>query len=382
MQELLLRGAASRAELAARAGMSRPTAGKIIDDLLAARVLEEPEPPSSHSDSPSQGSSRRMGRPGRLVSLESRQPRVILVQLGVLKTQLTATPLRLGHDVQWSHSFATPRSEATFLRKLQQVGAALAVKRPWVFAVSVPGLYDERQGRALLGPNLRWVEGLPLVAHIEDLWRIPGCGVQEIRALALGHKAHEKSKDDFLLVDADDGVGAAAFIGESLLEGSSSSSGELGHTVIANNDRLCGCGGIGCLETVLTRKGLLTSFAHWAKRPNVAWADLVAALAGQIAAPQWFAQASWSFAITVGGALNLLGLDKVVLTGLFAELPQHSVARVADDIGRASLAARFGRVKVTVAPRRRAEGLLRRAFDQLLIPTEDWRHPGIATRSF
>ncbi len=370
LEELLFVGGASRAELAARAGMSRPTAGKIIDDLLDAGVLEE----RASDEPPPPG---RLGRPGRLVTFESRTPRVILVQLGVQKTQLAAVPLGSADAVTWSHSFSTPRSETTMLRKLEDVRRDLDVPQAWAFALSIPGIYDERQGLARLGPNLHWIEGLPLVAHIESQWGLPGCGVQEIRALALGHKSYERSNEDFLLVDADDGVGAAALMRGDLLEGPLASSGELGHTLVAGNDRPCGCGGVGCLETLLSRSGLLASYAHAAKKREPQWSDLLSALSRQASSPPWLADTLLALAITVGGALNLLGLNRVVLTGLFEDLPQHCLRKLEDEIARASLAARFGRVRITVAPRRRAQGLLRRAFDHLLIPTEDWDRPGV-----
>jgi DNA-binding Lrp family transcriptional regulator len=43
LRRLLKFGVASRADLAKSLGMSQPTAGKIVDELLAAGVLEEIE---------------------------------------------------------------------------------------------------------------------------------------------------------------------------------------------------------------------------------------------------------------------------------------------------------------------------------------------------
>lgn len=374
MEQLFLVGEASRAHLATSTGISRPTSGSIIDALLDARVLEE-------RPSKSSAPSGRLGRPGRMVAFESRTPRVILVQVGVQNTQLAAVPLGVSDEIAWTHGFATPQSEATFMRKLAEARMQLAIAKPWAFALSLPGVYDEQLGLSRLSPNLHWTRGCPLLATIETQWRLPGCGLQEIRALALGHKTHERSMHDFLLVDADDGVGAAALLRGELLEGPLASSGELGHTVVAGNRRTCGCGGTGCLETLLSRKGLLASYAEASKKRDPSWQDLIMALGGQQAIPAWFAETLQACAITVGGALNLLGLDSVVLTGLFETLPAHCLAKLAQQIESASLAARFGRVKVSVAQRRRAQGLLRRVFIRLVIPTEDWRRPCVVARA-
>jgi predicted NBD/HSP70 family sugar kinase len=370
LEELLLAGPASRADIATRAGMSRPTAGKIIDDLLEAGAVEERE-----EDGPAPPG--RLGRPGRLVGLESRTPRLLLVELGVRRTTLHAVALALdGSDAfARSEAFPTPRSAEGFLRKLDEARAALRAPRPWAFAISIPGVYDERAERSLLSPNLHWVAGASLVKEVERRWRLPGCGVQEIRALALGQARH--APGDFLLVDAGDGVGAAAVLAGRLYEGPLALSGEIGHTPVVGNDRPCGCGGRGCLETLVARPGLLASHAAHATGATAAdWPELVAALRAG-ARPGWLEDSLQALASVVGGALNVLGLGRVALTGLFEELPPAEVRLLHDRIGAACLAGRLGQIEVTVAPRRRAEGLVRRLFDRLLIPTEDWSRPGV-----
>src|SRR5689334_12480000 len=69
---LLMRtGTASRAQLAKAAGISQPTCGKIIDELLELGVVLEVD-----DDSPREGA----GRPGRMVKLDSSKPRFLVIQ--------------------------------------------------------------------------------------------------------------------------------------------------------------------------------------------------------------------------------------------------------------------------------------------------------------
>lgn len=360
LERLASRPGASRAELADLAGTSRPTAGKIIDELIDAEVVEER--PFAN------GPSGRVGRPGRLLALDSRTARFVLVRLGARRTELRAVPIAGPPDERWTIGFPTPRSEQGFLRQLRKARAALGASGAWAFALSVPGVFDERAGRSLLSPNLHWIEGVDLVQRLEALWRLPGCGVQEIRALALGYRAQHPAVRDFLLVDAGRGLGAAAVVGGQLLDGALAASGELGHTRVPGNRRPCGCGGTGCLETLVARPGLLAS----ARRDD--WASLLSALrAGSD--PRWLGATLEALGTAIGGALNVLGLDRVVLTGLFDELPARTIARLADDVQRGALAARFGTVLVEVAPRWRARGLADAAFERLLVPTERWDRP-------
>lgn len=373
LERLVERGTASRAELADGTGMSRPTAGKIIDELLAAGVVEERE------GEPTPG---RLGRPGRLLGLESRTPRFLLVELGVRRTELAAVPLGGSGDQPWRVGFATPRSEEAFRRKLAQARAELGLLRPWAFALSAPGVIDERSGLSRFNPNLHWTEGVNLLAMAHTVLRAPGCVVQEIRALALGHRAGvaeshgaDASPEDFLLVDADDGVGAAALVHGQIVDGALAFSAELGHTRVAGNDRACGCGAHGCVETLLARPGLLRAWTESDARRDApaTWSQLIAEVGNS--SPRWLGHALAAGATVIGGALNVLGLDRVVLTGAFEDLPARALDGFRRSLEGGSLAARFGQLHVDVAPRRRARGLVRSVTDRLLIPTADWSEP-------
>jgi len=55
-------------------------------------------------------------------------------------------------------------------------------------------------------------------------------------------------------------------------------SGELGHTPVLGNNRLCGCGATGCIETLISRKGLIASAQEHLQEP-VSWPRLLNLLA-------------------------------------------------------------------------------------------------------
>jgi predicted NBD/HSP70 family sugar kinase len=366
--ELILRvGSASRAELAEIAGMSRPTAGKIVDELIEAGVVEE-------SDAEPEG--KGPGRPGRRLVPEARTPRFLLIEMGVRYTRLAATPVAATGDDPWTVVFPTPRSEQKFIRRIVEARSSLPLRRPWAFALSMPGIVDEREGTSFYNPNLQWTHGTNLLAGLRQALGIPGCVMHEARALALGHMAAHPDERDFLIVDADDGVGAAAVLRGQLFEGALPFGGELGHTRITGNRRRCGCGATGCVETLIARPGLLASFSRTAgrSRTDADWADVEAALARD-PRPRFLLDGLDACGDVVAGALNVLGLDRVVLTGLFERLPPPAIVHIKTGIARGSLAARFDAIHVGVAPRRRARGLLAAIIDRLLIPTSDWAAP-------
>ena len=123
-------------------------------------------------------------------------------------------------------------------------------------------MVDERTGKVYLSPNVRWLEKANLGESLREVFGSEVVFKQEIRLLALGQLAAEPESGDFLLVDRATASGAAAVIGGSLFSGSIPLSGEIGHVAVPGNDRQCGCGAIGCLETLIARPGLLASAAE------------------------------------------------------------------------------------------------------------------------
>ena len=84
LEQLLERKAASRAELAKATGMSKPTTGKIIDDLVYAGVVEEFKLVD--------GGRPSVGRPGKQLRLAIGRPHFVVMELGVEWTRFSALP--------------------------------------------------------------------------------------------------------------------------------------------------------------------------------------------------------------------------------------------------------------------------------------------------
>jgi predicted NBD/HSP70 family sugar kinase len=371
LEHLFRAGPATRAGLADITGMSPPTVGKIIDELLGAGVLQEA--PAVNDG--------RQGRPGRLVMLERHTPRFLLVQVGVRTTDVAAVPVAGDGDDPWQESFATAGSERAWLAGLKAALRKLPATRGgnlWAVAISLPGIVDDARGECLLSPNLHWTERAAVLPHVAELVGAPACVVQENRALALGHAAATGERD-FLLVECEDGVGGAVMIKGRLLEGASAAVGEIGHTPVIGNRAQCGCGGRGCLETLVSRPALLARFAAGpraaAKNSRAGWPDFLDAVGRRADPPAWLLDRLDATAMVVGSALNACGLARVVLTGAVAELPGAALDRLRAQIREASLAARLGQVEVEVAPGRRARGMLASLIARLLIPTTDWAQP-------
>jgi len=358
-------GAASRADLAKSLGLSQPTAGKIVDQFIALGVLEEqgcpawPLPPSLEP--------LKSGRPGRLVRLNQTDRRFLGIQLGVTTTSLAPLALVFDGEDRWQVEFPTPDSPAAWVKQLRLAAKELPRADLWGVLVSVPGIVDEAAGRVLFSPNLHWTEQADLPALLRQVWDGPVALVQEERALALGHQAASQGARDFLLVDFGEGVGGAIIVAGSLYPSPLPTSGEIGHTPVPGNARRCGCGATGCLETLISRRGLLESFAAQTGQPAATWETFAASLAGP-PLPPWLVAALDIAAAGIAEALNILGLPRVVVTGSFAELPAPVFNYLAQGIQGGCLWSRYGQLDCELAPRRRTSGLVAAGLNRLILP--------------
>jgi predicted NBD/HSP70 family sugar kinase len=368
LDRLQVVGTASRASLAKAIGLSQPTAGKIADQLIEMGVLEEvdsAEPEAANGESKTAG---KVGRPGRMLRLNRAPVRFLAIQLGVTETSLAPLPVGISGEDHWTLQIPTPKSASAWQKLLEKAATKLKHKQFWGVLVSVPGIVDENNGRVLFSPNLHWTESANLTGLLRSIWDAPVILMQEERALALGHQAVHPGSDGFLLVDFGEGVGGTIVIGGKLYTNPLPLSGELGHTLVPGNKRACGCGAVGCLETLISTRGLLQSFEE--NSGGNTWQALTRQIC-ENGLPPWLIETLDAAAAIIAGALNVIGLRRLIVTGSLVELPPAVIRHLAEATSRGALWGRFGDIHVEGAPRRRMAGLVSVGIDRLVVPMTD-----------
>ena len=366
VDQLLRLGVATRAELAKATGMSQPTSGKIIDELLEAKIVETVD---------DEVRERNVGRPGKHVRLASEPARFLIIELGVERTSLAARPLEPLELETWPSSFETPTTEADWARRLRAELESLPLSEAWGVVLSVPAMVDERAGKILLSPNLHWLERASLPDIVGSAVGAPVTLIQEVKALALGELHAQKHEGDFLLVDVGEGVGGAVVLGQRPYDGPLPITGEIGHTRVRGNERACGCGNHGCVETLVAVPYLLRSLREASNDARAGLAELNRSLRLD-PLPPWLADALDSLGACIGGALNLYGLPRVVLTGFLHELPAPARTALERAIVRSSTWSRFAPIEIGFAPRRRARGLVLAGIQRFIAGAELGRRAG------
>lgn len=113
-------------------------------------------------------------------------------------------------------------------------------------------------GTIEFAPNLKWTGIVELVKMTKKYFPVPVFLTNDANAAAIGEMIYggAKGMKDFFTVTLGTGVGSGFVVDGKLVYGHDGFAGELGHTIVKENGRECGCGRNGCLETYASASGI------------------------------------------------------------------------------------------------------------------------------
>lgn len=310
----------TRAEIAARTGLTKASVSSLVAGLLETGLIEE------------MGVTRdgERGRPGSGLVLNR--------QRGALGAEVNVDYLAAGvvdllgevrvHEVVERPPGGSPEEVLGELRALARRATTAAEADGMVLlggGLAVPGLVDPARGTVLTAPNLGW-RNAALAQHLEAL--LPGAplGVvlsNEANSAALAELwyGHGSSFRDYLYVSGEVGVGGGLIFGSELFAGPGGHAGEIGHLVVQPDGQQCSCGGRGCLETVAGQHAIFSA----AGIDGTSTADRMAALlgaldAGSPEAARAVETAGHYLGVALASAARMVNVSAVILGGHFAGL--------------------------------------------------------------
>ncbi len=171
-----------------------------------------------------------------------------------------------------------------------------------------------------LGPDLATAMGLPVL--LQNDVRVGGYGEYRLGA-GRGYR-------NVLAAFVGTGIGGCVILDGHILEGATGNAGEIGHIIIKPGGPKCGCGRRGCLEAMSSRSAIARRISKAARKGvpsalaskvdkksgKLKSGDLAAAiLAGDPVAVEEVYRAARFLGLGLGGLINLLGPDIVILGG-------------------------------------------------------------------
>ncbi|MGR5222763.1 ROK family protein [Vibrio parahaemolyticus] len=132
---------------------------------------------------------------------------------------------------------------------------------PYRLSIAVHGQVDTHVGSSMCMPQAPWTEPIELKYILEQRLHVDVLVDNDCVMTALAEKwLGGHSGQDFCVLNIDYGIGSSFLINNNIYRGKMFGSGQIGHTKVADNGIVCGCGRVGCLETEASSIALCNSY--------------------------------------------------------------------------------------------------------------------------
>jgi glucokinase len=118
------------------------------------------------------------------------------------------------------------------------------------------------KGTIEFAPNLKWKGIVPLADYFSEALQVKAVLTNDANAAAYGEMyfGGAKSMKDFILITLGTGLGSGIVANGKMIYGHDGFAGELGHVIVMQHGRQCGCGRKGCLEQYCSATGILKTY--------------------------------------------------------------------------------------------------------------------------
>lgn len=301
--DLIRREQISRAEIAARVGLTKAAVSIIIEEMIQEGLIAE-----------SPAETAGVGRRPILLTLKKNARYAVGIDL--TRKAVAVGVINLAGEVLDSESYRGEQMTAAELadyveQTVDRQLAACGIDKEQVcgFGVTTPGPVDAKGGKILNPPRFAKWHGVRIGALIDERCGLPVTveNVANGRALGEMYFGVAKNASRFLLALVDDGVGSGLVMDGKIYDGVN----ELGHTSICFDGLPCECGNTGCLERYAAIPAVLagSGLDSWPEAVDQGWMDVIDREAAYLGT-------------ALVNAVNLLDLEMIVLTGEISYQPK------------------------------------------------------------
>ncbi|WP_149829207.1 ROK family transcriptional regulator [Streptomyces tailanensis] len=321
---VLSHGPLARAEIAQRAALSPAAVTKAVRPLIETGYLVEDVDGRSRPG---------LGRPANLVRVDG--GRALFLGVKVTGDEIIAvlTDLRCRIRIARRTPLADRRpagvlatlSDLVLELLTEAEGFGAAVKG---VGIAVSGDVDRAEGLVRYSPFLEWRD-VPLADLAAMTVGLPVTVDNDVRALTVAEQwfGAGAGLSDFALVTVGAGIGCGLVVRGRVVAGAHGVAGEIGHLSLDPAGPRCHCGNRGCVEAIASESAIVRDVRAGT---GVDVADAAEALElahrGDPGARKVYARAGWAIGRAIGSVVNLLGPERVIISGeglaaydLFAE---------------------------------------------------------------
>lgn len=240
----------SRVDIAKMTGLSKMTVGNIVTELIEQGIVTEKALPNSPLI---QNSTGNYGRKPIMLTLSPDSPCICGMLIKRELCQIVLGDLSGFIFEQITYEYSTLQDGDALIEMLiRGFHILMARTERSVLAISIASLgpLNSSDGIILNPPYFYGIENFPITSVIQKLTGLPTFLVNDANAGALAEKLYGIGKDipNFTYLHIMNGIGTGLVLKDSLYNGDTGQSGEIGHTSINFAGPQCACGNKGCLD--------------------------------------------------------------------------------------------------------------------------------------
>jgi predicted NBD/HSP70 family sugar kinase len=254
------RGPVSRPELRSQCGMNKMTVSNLLQQLQEWGFVR-----ATGSYQPSYS-----GRPGTLYEINPDAGLIVGMEIGIASIDVALS--NFTGQLLWRQTepVTNPRENVfhhaeDLLTRALQAARAYPQRRLGI-GLAVAALVA-KDGTIALDPGSLEPVKIHLVDEWQSRYQMPVFVTNDGNASAVGEQilGEPGFEDDFIFINAGEGLGAGIVAHGELYEGAGGFAGEFGHMTIDYNGGPCKCGGCGCWENYVS---LSRAVQNWADHPG------------------------------------------------------------------------------------------------------------------
>jgi glucokinase len=238
-------------------------------------------------------------------------------------------------------------------------------KKAKAVGISVPGWVDSNRGVVVNATNLPCWLNYPLAKKIERHYRLPVKLANDGNAASLAESAWGAGAGykNIFYVTLGTGIGVGMILNGELFAGTTGAAGEGGHMSIDTRGPLCGCGKRGCIEVYASGTAVGRQARERASENPVAGSRMLAAARGAVdnitaeivteaadhgdpLASEILQSSADQLAIWLGGIIDLLEPEVIVIGGGFGRVMMRYAPRMREQLKVWSINPNRKRVKI------------------------------------
>jgi len=326
--------AVTRADLARVTGLARSTVAQRVDALLAQGLVYE-----------AGGSASTGGRPPTVLAFNRDAGVVLVADLGatharVAVSDLGGSPLAeraSDLDIALGPKHALAWVAERFAELLEEVGRSSHDVRG--IGIGVPGPVEFDSGRPVNPPIMPGWDDFPIPDWFATRYGAPVLVDNDVNIMARGeHRMHWPETEHLLMIKVGTGIGCGIVADGHIHRGARGAAGDIGHIrATTNEDVICRCGNIGCLEAVAGGQALAERLAAAGEGATHSRDVVRLVQAGHPGAIRMVRDAGRTLGEVLAGAVNFFNPAVIVIGGDIAEAHAQLLAGVREGIFSRSL---------------------------------------------